>query len=232
MRLAFVTSVMWRPLPGPPVRFQTSQEIDRAEERVAGFRLRPRLRDMVEQPFELEAGEIARERQAGLSPQAILAAVAGERGDERVDPRVLPDERVVERAPGAAVPQERGLALIRDADRREVGGRKPLRRERVGDDGFRIPPDLLGIVLDMARRRIDLGVLALRHRHHGAVAIEDDEARARRALVDRAHIGWHESSRVLRSLAESAQVRDGSTRTAKTIAEAIAIAIETQITRS
>ena len=49
--------------------------IDGAEERVAGLRFRARAGDVVQQPFELQPREVARERQAGFSAEPILAAV-------------------------------------------------------------------------------------------------------------------------------------------------------------
>ena len=94
--------------------------IDRAEQGVAGLRLLARTGDVGEQPMQLEAGKIARQRQAGLGAQAILAAVGREARHQVVDARVLPDERVAERLAGAPIPQKRGLALVRDADRGEV----------------------------------------------------------------------------------------------------------------
>ena len=44
----------------------------------------------------------------------------------RVGAGVLPDDRVVQRPAGAAVPDERGLALVGDADGGEVAGCSPL----------------------------------------------------------------------------------------------------------
>ena len=48
-------------------------------------------------------------------------AVAGQLGDELVGAGVLPDDGVVHRLAGAAVPQHGGLALVGDADRGQVG---------------------------------------------------------------------------------------------------------------
>ena len=77
---------------------------------------------------------------------------------------VLPDDGVVDRLAAGAVPDDRGLALIGDADAGDVFGRKPgLRHRRAhGGDGRR--PDVLWVVLDQARRRIDLPQFLLRRR--------------------------------------------------------------------
>jgi hypothetical protein len=61
--------------------------------------------------------------QAGLVAQAVIAAVTGELLDNRIDAGVLPDEGVVEGLAGPPIPDQRGLALIGDADGGEVLGR-------------------------------------------------------------------------------------------------------------
>ena len=81
--------------------------VDVAEQRVAGLRPSRARRAHYPGARQLEAGEIAGERQAGLGAEAVLAAVAGEMRDEPIGARVLPDQRVVQRFAGGAVPQER-----------------------------------------------------------------------------------------------------------------------------
>ena len=64
-------------------------------------------------------------------------------------------------------------------------------RERAADHLARAPPDLARVVLDPAGLRRDLLVLALIDRDDPAVAVEQDEAAARRALVDRPDVLRH-----------------------------------------
>ena len=123
--------------------------------------------------------------------EAVLPAVARVRGDEVGRPRVLPDERVVQRRTGVAVPEHRRLALIGDADGRELAGADAAARERLADHGLRVAPDLRGVVLDPAGFRIDLLVLALRDGDDRSLLIEHHEAAARRALIDRADVLAH-----------------------------------------
>ena len=97
---------------------------------------------------------------------------------------ILPDDGVVDGAAGHPIPDDRGLTLVGDADSSDLRGT----RVRIGDDGAhggnRCRPDLFGIVLDQARRRINLGKFLLRMRDRSQVGIEQDGARRRRALVD------------------------------------------------
>ena len=58
--------------------------------------------------------------------------------------------------------------------------------EGAGDDGLGAVPDLERVVLDPARTGEQLLVLELVLRDRAPVVVEDDEPRARRALVDRA----------------------------------------------
>src|SRR3954453_9206416 len=111
--------------------------------------------------------------------------------DEATRASVLPHDRVAERLACRAVPDDGRLALVRDADRGHVARLAPGRRQRTAYDLARSPPHLARVVLDPSGARRDLLVLALIHLHDAAVAIEQDEARARRALVDRSDVLGH-----------------------------------------
>src|SRR5215470_16561629 len=149
----------------------------------------------IEQPGELGRGEVRIEHEPGLRRDAgfvprRLEARALVRGSP-----VLPHDRVRDRDAGLAVPEHRRLALVGDADRGDLARRDP----RVGDclarDVALRAPDLLGVVLHPAGLREDLAELALRHAARGARLVEDDRARARRALIegeDEGHGGDYE----------------------------------------
>ena len=68
------------------------------QESMVPKRMSPRLGplaqalDVVEQPADLRAGEVGRQRQAGLAAEAVLAAVAAELPAQRVGAGVLPDD--------------------------------------------------------------------------------------------------------------------------------------------
>ena len=139
--------------------------VDRPEHDLARLRALTQTRDRVQQPAHLGTREVGRQRQAGALPEAVATAVDGELADQVVGARVLPVDRVVDRCPGLAVPDQRRLALVCDPERDEV--RRPQVRfvERGRDDVLDIAPELLGIVLDPAWSGEDLMVLLLRDRH-------------------------------------------------------------------
>jgi hypothetical protein len=109
--------------------------------------------DVVEKPFELGPGQVRVEHQARTLPKQrflasfleLLAAIGGS--------SVLPDDSLVNRPAGVAIPQHRRLALVGDTDA-EAGGRiDPSLLER-GPDGLRNAlPDLVEVVFDPARSR-------------------------------------------------------------------------------
>src|SRR3546814_1200538 len=69
---------------------------------------------------------------------------------------------LVHRAARRAVPQDHRLPLVRDAERRNPGGRDAGFGQRGAADGEGGAPDRLRIVLDPAGFRIDLRQLLLR----------------------------------------------------------------------
>src|SRR5207245_2614007 len=105
----------------------------------------------------------------------LLADLAG--------PGVLPDDRVEDRLAGRLLPDDRGLALVGDADRGQVRGADAALLERALRHSLGLLPDLHGVVLHQARRRIDLLVLGVVRAHHRPLVAEDHEARTCGALV-------------------------------------------------
>ena len=96
---------------------------------------------------------------------------------------VLPDDRVIDRLPGMPVPDDRGFTLIGDAN-----GRHLVRVDSGGTDGLSrrtdlSRPDLVRIVLDLARLRKDLFKLFLSRCLDDAVVVKQDGTRTRSALV-------------------------------------------------
>jgi len=96
----------------------------------------------------------------------------------------LPDDRPVDGVAGLAVPQHRGLALVRDADGPQCPGRDSGGGDRLRRDPPCLLPDLLRIVLDPSGRGVvlrDLGVGAAEDLSLGA---EDEGGGAGGALVE------------------------------------------------
>ena len=97
---------------------------------------------------------------------------------------ILPDDGVVDRLAGGAVPHHDGLALVGDADAGQRPGVELRAGQRAATDLDRCRPDFLGIVLDPAGLGKDLRQLLLRRGDGLARGVEDDGAGAGGALVD------------------------------------------------
>ena len=112
----------------------------------------------------------------------VAPSLARELGAKLCGAAVLPDDGVGDRPARRPLPYDRGLALIGDADCRDRV--RPDLAKHGAADMKHGPPDLLGIVLDLTRRRIDLRERHLRRGAGLALAVEQDGAGARRPLID------------------------------------------------
>jgi len=95
---------------------------------------------------------------------------------------VLPDDGVGERLACRPLPHDSGLALIGDADRGDRFRSDPA--QHFAADVKHGPPDLLGVVLHLPRRGIDLRERHLRRGAGTALTVEQNGAGARRPLID------------------------------------------------
>ena len=157
--------------------------VDVAEGELAALGPLARALDVVEDPGHLRAPEVRIEQQPGPLADVRLEALRLELLAERRGPPVLPDDRVVDRLSGLAIPDQRRLALVGDPDRREVTGGDPGVAQRALRRLELRAPDVLRVVLDPARLRKVLRKLALIEPADRAVLVEDDRARTGRALV-------------------------------------------------
>jgi hypothetical protein len=94
----------------------------------------------------------------------------------RLGAPVLPDDRVVDRLTGLAVPDHRRLALVGDAQRGNVLRRDTGRGQGLARGGELALPDLDGVVLHPAGMGVQLPGLALRHGDDAPFGIEHDAA--------------------------------------------------------
>ena len=110
--------------------------VDRPEQQVAGGCRGASLASaVIEDPGQLERRGIGRDGQAGQCPEAVGAErIAGGQTLARPGrPRVLPDDRVVDRPPGPARPDHGRLALVADARPRPARAhRRPRHATRPG----------------------------------------------------------------------------------------------------
>ena len=155
-----------------------------AEDRVTAFGGFAHTVDVLEDPLNLAAGEVRRRRQTGLAADDVAVAFAFQRRGDAVGAGVLPHDGVVDGLARGLVPDDGGLALVGDADGVDVAGVQRRRAQRLRDDRADVVPHLDGVVLNPTGAREDLLVLLLPDGHDGARVVEDDRARARRALID------------------------------------------------
>ena len=155
--------------------------VNRAEAQLAALRPLARILDIIENPLDLGRGKIGVNNQPGLAanPVALVVqTVAVFRGAA-----VLPDDGVMYRLAGGAVPDDGGLALVGDANRGEVFRFQPGFGERFGEHRNLRTPNLLGVMLNPARRREILGKRLLRDADGLAVAVKNNRPRRGRPLV-------------------------------------------------
>ena len=144
----------------PPVRFQITQVsmLPNSSSPASARSRAPSTLSRIHPTF----GPRSRSRAAGRSCRRKRSwpPSAASSSHELVGARVLPDDRVVDRLAGRAVPDDCRLALVGDAQRGDVARRRrPV--ERPSDHLLRALPDLHRVVLDPARLGIDLLVLLL-----------------------------------------------------------------------
>ncbi len=141
-------------------------------------------RNVVEQPTNLAGREIRIDEQARFFLHERTRAVGLQLFAELRGPAILPDDRVMNRVAGGAVPDDRGLALVGDPDSRDLARFESRAAERLDGHADLRRPDFLRVVLDPPGLRKDLLEFFLRDRFDGAVAIEHDGAGTRGPLVE------------------------------------------------
>ena len=96
--------------------------VDGPERQLARFGARPRARHVVQQPPDLARREIGVDEQTGPRLNRLARALRFEPLAEVRRPAVLPDDGVVNRFAGLAIPDDGRFALVRDADGGDVLG--------------------------------------------------------------------------------------------------------------
>ena len=135
--------------------------VDCAEQQLSGISSLAGACDVLEDPTELWAAEVARERQTRRITQTILPSVCCQSSTDLVCACVLPDECVMNWPAGLSIPDDGCFTLVRYADGSKTFGAYPRIAERSRDDLGRVVPDLERIVLNPTRSRKDLFVLFL-----------------------------------------------------------------------
>jgi hypothetical protein len=92
--------------------------VDVAEDRLTSFSSRANAVDVFEDPLNLAARKISCGRQSGFPSNRFACAILFQVVHDAVSAGVLPDDGVVKRLTGSRIPDDRGFALVGDADRR------------------------------------------------------------------------------------------------------------------
>ena len=146
---------------GPAGQVPDDIGVDVAEDHLALLSLGAHTFNIVEDPFDLGAGEVGRQRQTDFLAEAILPAVFGELVADRVGAGILPDDRIVDRLAGRFLPHNSGLTLVGDTDRGNIFRGDVTLLERALDHFLGALPDFHRVVFDPAGLRVDLFVFLL-----------------------------------------------------------------------
>ena len=162
--------------------------LDRAKEQVAPLGPRAHAGHIVQNPFQLGCREIGVNDKAGLFPDLVGQALRLERIAVFACAAALPYDGMADRLAGVAVPDDRCLALVCNANGGNIlrrGADLVHGRQRHAQLGG---PDLVGIMLHPARLGEVLGKLLLRHAAHLASGVEKDAPVGGRACIQRHNV--------------------------------------------
>jgi hypothetical protein len=182
------------------------KRVDGAEENLAGEAPLAQARNRFQQVHDLGRGEIRIEDQAGPPPHDVLEAAGLEPRTDRRRHAALPDDRRRHRAARRAIPEDRRLPLVGDADGGHLLRTESRLRQHAAAAGDLRPPDVLRVVLHDAEvgGRLPVGPgggerprvlrkLLLGDGQRHAPTVEEDRPTGGRPLVEREHAGFFHS---------------------------------------
>ena len=147
-----------------------------AEQQLTALGTLARTGNVIEDPLDLRAGEIGIDEQASLFFHIRPEAIRSELVADGRRASALPDDRVINRLAGILVPDDRRLALVRDADAGDVRRRQAALFKRLAHGKQLTLKDDHRVMLHPARLRVDLREGILRQRHNVALAVKDNRA--------------------------------------------------------
>jgi hypothetical protein len=159
--------------------------VDRAEEGGALGEAGAEVRAMPHEPLDFRAGEIGVDAQAGFRGNQRTSAPARTCSAQRASLRR--HCQTMAGASGRPVPRfedDHRLALIADTHGTQGRGGGGLASQQFGDGGEGVLPNLLGVVFDPARLRIDLPVIARDAVDDAMLRIEEQGLGGRGALIE------------------------------------------------
>src|SRR5688572_21701906 len=159
--------------------------VDIAKQEFTIFGFGARLWEVIQDPFDLWAGEICGERQACLRSKSILFSILCQFIDDRIRTRILPDDGIVNGLASIFIPDDSCLALICNADGNNISRLKSVHFQRTLNHLLSPQPNFQWIMFHPARLGINLPMFLLVNRNDISSMIEDDKASTGGALINR-----------------------------------------------
>ena len=168
--------------------------IHRTGAQLAPLRLLPHAGNIVQQPADLGAGEVGIDEQARLFCHQLFQTLGLQPVADGCRAAALPDDGVIHRFAGAAVPEDGGLPLVGDADGRHLPGVDVGGVHHLGQRLLFHVPQIHGVMLHPAGLGIDLAEGILGAGHDAAGAVEQDGTGTGGSLIQRNNIAFHNGS--------------------------------------
>ena len=170
-------------------QFPDQKTVHGAKRQGATFCAVARAGNGIEQPFHFGGGKIGVEQQSGAGRDHCGMAVFLQRGTDIGSAAVLPDDGVMDRLAGTAIPDQSGFALIGDADGGDINRCQPRLFNRRARSSRNRSPQISRVMFNPTRSREMLRKFFLRLCHHSQMSIENNGARRGCALVDGKDMG-------------------------------------------
>ena len=164
-----------------------------AEQQLAALGTLARTGNVIEDPLDLRAGEIGVNEQAGLFLHIRAETVGRELVADGRRAAALPDDCVIDGLAGVLVPDDRRLALVRDADAGDVRRRQAALFKRLAHGKHLTLKDDHRVMFHPARFWVDLREGILRQRHNVALTVENNRAGTGCTLVKCNDVAVHNS---------------------------------------
>ena len=145
----------------------------------------------IQQPAQLASGKISVRHEPRHGFDVLFKSFLAEPGDNRRGSAALPDNRVVQRPAGFPIPEQRGLALVGDADCRDAVQRNAGNADDLAQRVNLRIKDRRRVVLHPAGLRINLLKFIALHGDDPRAFVEQNGAGAGCPLIERNHIGMH-----------------------------------------
>ena len=159
------------------------------EQQLPCFSLFPCPGNVIQNPLDLGGGEVGVRHQAGVLPDVFVHTGGLEQlVHDGGRAAALPDDGVVHRAAGGTLPQDGGLALVGDADARNVAGVHAALGDHLVHHAVLAGPDLHGVMLHPALMGVDLLKFPLLHTEDVLLVVKQDGTAAGRALIQRENV--------------------------------------------